>query len=1325
MNARSQSFHYAVEMGQAEEVCLAMFHTLLLHRTQGKIHFRQGSTRSIGALGFQDVDCDLIDFTYVRCASPMLCDRVSGSVRCFVDDMQRSGAKCGQISLEFYKKNKSSFWNPDSIPWEVWTVRLTVSSFTTENDRQLCREELSELLADGVLNVAESISRSDLYVPTYSTADDLELFFETGFPDVQPFLFRIMHRTDETGKPSMSSAMFVSPRLKLRHQPGKGDPFAELRITDDSFLGEISSRSECDECLKSRRYFCYSCRTALPCIRGRVPKVNLPLDVHIVKHPGEIDGKSTAIHAAVIAPENVRIFTYPDFPDYEDDGSVVVVFPRKPGDIMEEESVPVGDLLCLDPPENDDIVETHENPGEINADVNGISQAENEEPSGSLNPSCDQTLKPSRSRSLGDQHCREALSVENELLRTEIDGWRLKFADLESKTQAQFSLLENDLMARIAGLETEKRKNLESSHALQKQFAARRKILQSKIRNNISVLRGKLDGVAERIGKIPVESAETKNLLDAVAKKFAAEFESFQTEVAAREAELEAKNSALLSEMSGMNTVIKQRGERLTQLEAKEEELQAEISRLRADRSTRVDCSVSVQTTETRHGMTEPEERTETGSTATSEISEKDQAARMREVDASLEEYTQKLKLMAIRQKKKIVELEAERRTLVAEAEKTKSTQAMKFQAEMDKLQDALDSKTDELKSIRKDFENAANRISTDSKALAEALELKDKLSAELNSLVKIEGQLTKEKKELEAKLLVADQTASERGKALDLKTSELDSALRKLSDSEIKAFKLEETVKAIEKDGDQAKIMRSQVEDLEKTVSDLTRKLDESKDAAVVMESALKKAGMELKTATSNLTKEKEKCNNFQDTVAKLKAELRESLRLEGELRNSKSQLTAELEELMRMNESLKREMNSVHLDAEEVKEMARQRESELESELAVLKDSSETWKLELETARKSLHTLTTEYESYKTRAKSVLRQHKQLKEDLQRRDAAEESSQAQERERIQTEFLEKMESLSREKRLSEAVLNQLSVEKADLALLLTTKDAELMALSETKADLQSRLCIAEDAVRSLDASLQEERLSKKLMLDAMTVPPTESQSPVTEQMLQQQQPPPLVIDMSTVEREEGEGSESVTTPFTDPNTPIYKFIHGGVSSLSATSPTKLMPLDQLLNSNEAEYDKFSGRRRRESNPTGDTMKRFEEQEELVRELKVSNAELRKKANHLTSLLNDSEETNAKLAEMTEVLKEEIRKEQRNHERQKHLEQTEYIKNVFFKFLTLKAGNERERLIPVLTTLLKLSPAEKNCLVSVAKGIDLEAVQQAGWGSYLGLWKQ
>lgn len=52
----------------------------------------------------------------------------------------------------------------------------------------------------------------------------------------------------------------------------------------------------------------------------------LPLKIDIIKHKHEIDGKSTAAHAAVLAPEDVSIYTYPDIPSYENE-KAVLIFP--------------------------------------------------------------------------------------------------------------------------------------------------------------------------------------------------------------------------------------------------------------------------------------------------------------------------------------------------------------------------------------------------------------------------------------------------------------------------------------------------------------------------------------------------------------------------------------------------------------------------------------------------------------------------------------------------------------------------------------------------------------------------------------------------------------------------------------------------------------------------------------------------------------------------------------------------------------------------------------------------------------------------------------
>jgi len=42
----------------------------------------------------------------------------------------------------------------------------------------------------------------------------------------------------------------------------------------------------------------------------------LPFKIDIIKHPSECDGKSTSAHAAVICPDDVKIYTYPCIPNY-------------------------------------------------------------------------------------------------------------------------------------------------------------------------------------------------------------------------------------------------------------------------------------------------------------------------------------------------------------------------------------------------------------------------------------------------------------------------------------------------------------------------------------------------------------------------------------------------------------------------------------------------------------------------------------------------------------------------------------------------------------------------------------------------------------------------------------------------------------------------------------------------------------------------------------------------------------------------------------------------------------------------------------------------
>ncbi|RZB70344.1 DTW domain-containing protein 1 [Asbolus verrucosus] len=106
------------------------------------------------------------------------------------------------------------------------------------------------------------------------------------------------------------------------------NPFQGFKISDNSVLEKLQGRHPCPKCGKSRKFFCYTCYVPLAELEGVLPVVKLPLKIDIIKHKHEIDGKSTAGHAAILAPYDVSIYTYPDIPDYSDE-NVVLIFPSQ------------------------------------------------------------------------------------------------------------------------------------------------------------------------------------------------------------------------------------------------------------------------------------------------------------------------------------------------------------------------------------------------------------------------------------------------------------------------------------------------------------------------------------------------------------------------------------------------------------------------------------------------------------------------------------------------------------------------------------------------------------------------------------------------------------------------------------------------------------------------------------------------------------------------------------------------------------------------------------------------------------------------------------
>eukprot|EP00118_Oscarella_pearsei_P026773 m.310420 g.310420 ORF g.310420 m.310420 type:complete len:220 (+) comp51586_c0_seq1:76-735(+) len=193
MNARSHLFDFTVEGSQIADVVLSLFHTVLFHRASGKIRFKRQGPHEVGTVGYEDVECDRLLFTYVRCTCPALDSNIRSSVDKFADGLQKSSDPKpeGKISLEFYERKRNHWpFGEAATPWEVWTAKVTVVQPRNERERRLVRERAESDLADMVLSVVRAVNRLD-YVPHVPAEKDLQNVFDTSHREVDPYLHRI------------------------------------------------------------------------------------------------------------------------------------------------------------------------------------------------------------------------------------------------------------------------------------------------------------------------------------------------------------------------------------------------------------------------------------------------------------------------------------------------------------------------------------------------------------------------------------------------------------------------------------------------------------------------------------------------------------------------------------------------------------------------------------------------------------------------------------------------------------------------------------------------------------------------------------------------------------------------------------------------------------------------------------------------------------------------------------------------------------------------------------------------------------------------------
>ncbi|XP_071297571.1 tRNA-uridine aminocarboxypropyltransferase 1 isoform X1 [Agelaius tricolor] len=113
--------------------------------------------------------------------------------------------------------------------------------------------------------------------------------------------------------------------------PIQDNPLQQLQLASQEVLerAKRSGRSKCPRCNSSRMFYCYTCFVPVETVPTKeIPTVKLPLKIDIIKHPNETDGKSTAVHAKLLAPDDVTIYKYPCIPEYEEKRhEIALIFP--------------------------------------------------------------------------------------------------------------------------------------------------------------------------------------------------------------------------------------------------------------------------------------------------------------------------------------------------------------------------------------------------------------------------------------------------------------------------------------------------------------------------------------------------------------------------------------------------------------------------------------------------------------------------------------------------------------------------------------------------------------------------------------------------------------------------------------------------------------------------------------------------------------------------------------------------------------------------------------------------------------------------------------
>ncbi|XP_067265156.1 GRIP and coiled-coil domain-containing protein 2 isoform X3 [Chanodichthys erythropterus] len=717
------------------------------------------------------------------------------------------------------------------------------------------------------------------------------------------------------------------------------------------------------------------------------------------------------------------------------------------------------------------------------------------------------------------------------------------------------------------------------------------------------------------------------------------------------------------------------------------------------------------------------------------------------------DERMNKIKAVAVKAKK---ELDSSKKEAVAlreeveqlKAERDRLSRSMKdiihgaedyknLMVDYDKQTELLDQEREKLEQANKHNEDLTRRLQNAVQQhellSSEREDLMARIETLQSNVTQLESQILEMQKQkcglerdLEAERLLREQ-----------KTKDHQSAVKEVEELQAQLSRhkhqLQETAQELEqlrKGAQQSSLMDMEMADYEKLVKELNHKLSERDRQMQEHETHIQtqkereqRLNEEIESLKISLDQTEEKASRMKQLLVKTKKDLGDAKQKEAAQMISQASLRGELEAHQQQLEEYKIQCSELtaerHRLQEQLRLMGEQHQRTSSSQQLSLKALQD----ECSATKADLAATVSEFESYKVRVHNVLKQQKhkssahsdgdafkqereqmecvleQLRSRLQETQQSLQSSTA-ELQQLQTEhdtLLERhnkilQESVSKEAELRERLLSlqsenvSLKSEHGQCAAHLSDQTEALRgSFREQMRHLQDEHC------RTVE-TLQQQVSRLETQMFQLQKEPVSAGAALLHQGRKSQadrkpaDAPPVDLQGA---REEGEGMETTET-----------------ESLSSTG-TPLPSLEQLLTSADLKHE-----------PAVWQMEPSKE------ELAVKLSSAARSVEHLSGLLHETEATNAVLTEQITLLKSEVRRLERNHEREKSVANLEYLKNVLLQFIFLRSGSERQALLPVIHTMLQLSPEEKSRLAAIAQGEEQSAAPRgSGWTSYLHSW--